>query len=179
MQKTKEQTAKREQTDLAADTLDTFVRRIGEIACWANFLLLVTIILQVLLRYGFSNGKTYLEELQWHFYAIAVMVGMSYAQVTDRHVRIDIFHANFSIRKKRIIEIFGLVFFLLPFVYVMFYHSLDFVHQSWRIGEASSSPGGLPARYLIKSLIPISFGLMGLAALSRIYREARLLAKGA
>ena len=160
------------------DRIDAFIRAIGHAVCWFNAALLLAIMAQVILRYVFSNGQTALEELQWHFYGAAVMMGLSYAMVNDSHVRVDIFHARFSDRTKRIVEIITVVFFVFPFTYVIFYHSLPFVYDAWRVNEASDSAGGLPYRFIIKSVIPISFGLLGLAALSRLIRDSYLLVKG-
>ena len=72
-----------------------------------------------------------------------------------------------------------MVIFVLPFVWVVFYHSLDFVADAWRTGERSDAPLGLPYRWAIKAVIPMSFGLLGLAALSRLYRDSVVLLRGA
>ena len=76
---------------------------------------------------------------------------------------------------KHLVEILGLTLLLLPFLSLVFYHGLDFVYQSWRINERSIAPAGLPWRWLIKTLIPVTMGLMIIAALNRLFREAILL----
>ena len=161
-----------------SDKIDDFVRAVGHLFCWANGLLVAVIILQVVLRYGFNNGLVIFEELQWHLYAIGVMFGISYAQVNDSHIRVDVLHMRLSGRTQRIIEIIGILFFILPFVWVIFYHSLDFVADAWRTNERSDAPLGLPARWAIKAVIPASFGLLGLAAISRLIRDSVLLVRG-
>ncbi|MDV7340612.1 TRAP transporter small permease subunit [Terasakiella sp. A23] len=160
------------------DAIDTFIRYIGNGVCGINALLIAAIIGNVGLRYGFANGQIWLEELQWHFYAIGVMMGLSYAQVNDSHIRVDILHARFSDKTKRIIEIVGVILLVLPFIWVVFYHSLDFVSDAWRTNERSDAPLGLPFRWAIKAVIPLSFGLLGLAILSRLYRDIYILVKG-
>jgi TRAP-type mannitol/chloroaromatic compound transport system permease small subunit len=161
-----------------ADTIDHFIRGIGRIVCWANAALIAVIITQVVLRYGFGAGKVALEELQWHLYAFAVMIGVSYAQATNSHIRVDVIASRLSPRAIGYWEVFGILVFALPFVGVVFIHSLDFLAESWRLGERSDAPMGLPWRWVIKSVIPISFGLLGLALVSRLVRElARLIRK--
>lgn len=162
-----------------ADALDNMVRRIGHVFCWANALLIAVIILQVTLRYGFNNGLVMLEEAQWHLYAIGVMFGLSYAQVNDAHIRVDVVYMQLSDRTQRIIEIVGICLFVLPFIYVVLSHSLDFVADSWRTSERSDAPLGLPARWAIKSVIPLSFGLLGLSAVSRLIRDGVVVLRGA
>ncbi len=161
-----------------SDQIDRAVRVIGNGICWAYGLLVFVIILQVVLRYGFGHGLVILEELQWHLYAIGVMFGVAYAQVNDAHIRVDIVHMRLSSRTQRYWEIFGILVFVLPFIAVVFFNSLDFVSESWRIGERSDAPLGLPWRWAIKSVIPISFGLLALAVLSRLWRDVYLLVRG-
>jgi TRAP-type mannitol/chloroaromatic compound transport system permease small subunit len=162
-----------------SDALDGFVRGIGSVFCWANALLITVIIVQVVLRYGFGKGLVLLEELQWHLYAVAVMFGVSYAQATDSHIRVDIVAMRLSKTALRLWEIFGILVFVFPFVFVVVYHSIDFVAESWRLNERSDAPLGLPWRWAIKSVIPLSFGLLGIAALSRLVRDLTLLLRRA
>ncbi len=154
-----------------ADWIDGLVRAVGGVLCWLNALLIIVIIVQVVLRYGFGTGDPKFEELQWHLYAAAVMFGLSYAQVTDSHIRVDIVAMRLSPTALRIWEIFGILVFVLPFIYVVFYHSLDFVAESWRLNERSDAPTGLPWRWAIKAVIPLSFGLLALAIFSRLIRD--------
>jgi len=161
-----------------ADRIDSLIQRITLGIGWCYVLLVLVIILQVTLRKGFSQGLIALEELQWHLYAIGVMFGLAYAQTTNAHIRVDLLHSGFRTRSKRLIEILGILCLLLPFISVIFLHSLDFLHESYRINESSSAPSGLPWRWLIKAVIPASFALLALAVLSRLYREIVLLSRG-
>ncbi len=158
-----------------ADTLDALVLRIGRALAWANLLLIGVILAQVMMRYGFHHGLVPLEELMWHLYALAAMVGMSYAVSSDAHIRIDLLRGRMTPRTQGVWEIFGILFLLYPFIFVLFHHSLEWVATSYRMGEASASPTGLPYRWLIKSVIPISFFLLFLAATARLLRETMLL----
>jgi len=162
-----------------SDWIDAFIRKIGHGIAWVYVLLVLVIITQVTLRKGFSSGLIVLEELQWHLYAIGVMFGISYAQVNNAHIRVDLFYGGFRQKTKYIIEIIGIICLILPFVYIVFMHSLDFLADSWRINESSSSPSGLPWRWAIKAVIPVSFGLLGLAVISRLIRDSVLLVRGA
>jgi TRAP-type mannitol/chloroaromatic compound transport system permease small subunit len=175
------------------DSIDHFVLAVGRVIAWANVLLIGVIILNVILRYGgrwmqqdlgiemswlFQDlGGPKLEELQWHLYALTVMMGLSYAQSTDSHIRVDIIAEKLSERTVRKWEVFGIVVFLLPFIYMVFSHSLDFVADSWRINEHSDAPAGLPWRWAVKSVIPVSFAMLGLAVLARLARDLMFLVK--
>ncbi len=156
--------------------LDNFVKKIGEWLSWLNGLLVIVIIVQVVLRYVFGRGLVSLEELEWHLYAVGIMLGLSYCLVTDSHIRLDIFHVNFSKKTKEIIEILGILILLMPFAIIIFTHSLDFVYEAIRVNEHSDAPLGLPYRWIIKSFIPIGFGLLMVAGASRVVRGIAYLA---
>lgn len=159
------------------DLLDTLVIRIGNVVCWSSAVLVVLIIGNVVLRYGFHSGYPALEELQWHLYALGVMMGISYAQVTDSHVRVDVIAMKLSETTLRLWEVFGILVFVFPFIFVVFWHSLDFFHESWRLGERSDAPVGLCCRWAIKAVIPVSFFLLFLAVLSRLLRSISALVR--
>ncbi|MEH6650487.1 MAG: TRAP transporter small permease subunit [Motiliproteus sp.] len=161
-----------------SDAIDGAILKMGNLIAWSYVLLMLVIILQVVLRKGFSNGLIVLEELQWHLYAIGVMFGVSYAQVNNAHVRVDLIYGGLRIRTKRIIDVIGILVLVLPFIVVIFIHSLDFVADAWRINESSESPSGLPWRWAIKAVMPLSFGMLGLAVVSRLIRDVVLLIRG-
>ena len=153
-----------------ADLIDAVIRSIGHFIMWTNIILIVVIILQVVLRYGFGRGLVVLEELQWHLYALGIMFGASYAMMMDSHIRVDIIHARLSQKWRNRWDLFGIVFLLLPFAIVIFHQSLDFVYESWRVNERSDAPLGLPWRWAIKGVIPVSFALLIAATVARAAR---------
>ena len=164
-------------TPAFAAFLDAVVLRIGNALAWFNVALVAVIILQVTLRYAFGRGVVILEELQWHFYGLMLIMALSYTLVKDGHIRLDLVSCRFSPRTKEIVEILGIVFLLLPTVAVIFLHSLDFVANSWRVGESSVAPMGLPLRWAFKAFIPIGMFLYGAAACSRLAKAFSRLAR--
>ena len=147
--------------------IERFTVITGKGIAWLNGILIVVIMVQVVLRYVFGKGLVYLEELQWHIYAVCFMFGISYNIAVDAHVRLDLFHRNFSQRTRDIIELLGVLFLILPMAAVIFLHSIDFVAMSYRLGESSSSPLGLPLRWLIKGVIPLSMVMVFAVSLSK------------
>lgn len=153
-----------------SDGADRIIRKIGHVFMWANCVVIFLIILQVTLRYGFGHGLVILEELQWHFYAVAFMFGLSYAVTTDSHVGMDLVYDKLQTKWQCRLDIFGILFLLLPFAGLLCYLSLDFVHESWRLNERSVAPQGLPWRWAIKSVVPLSFAMVVAATVSRLVR---------
>ena len=159
------------------EVLDEIIRRIGQYLSWLNAILIIVIILQVFLRYIMGMGLVVLEELQWHLYAVGIMIGLSYCLVQNTHIRLDLLHDNFSQRTKEWIELLGHLFLLFPIIIIMLIHGWDFFFESWMIRERSDAPHpiGLPARYIIKSFLLSGFGLLALAAFSSMVRSIAFL----
>ena len=164
----------RDQQPLAI-AIDKCVTGIGNVVMWANLLLVAAIVSQVAMRYLFSQNYPKLDEIQWHFYGLVTMVGVSYALVTDSHVRVDLLHMQISRRAQRIIEVIGILTLLVPFIYLMIDQGYDYFYESLRVNERSDSPTGLPARWALKAVIPFSFVLLALAAVARLIHDVHAL----
>ncbi|GLQ16152.1 TRAP transporter large permease subunit [Maritalea porphyrae] len=155
--------------------LDKFVKAVGSVVMWANLLLVAAIVTQVLFRYLLNQSFPKLDEIQWHFYGLVTMIGISYAMVTDSHVRVDLLYMQLNRRTQRIIEVVGILALLVPFIYLMIDQGYDYFYESFRVNERSDSPIGLPARWAFKAIIPISFILLAIAALARLIHDGHAL----
>lgn len=133
-------------------------------------LLLSVIIVNVSMRHVLGEGYVQLEELQWHLNALAFMLAIVYVYDSDDHVRIDLLSEKMRPRTRAWIELYGTMLLLLPFVLLVLIYSIPFVQHSFSVGEVSPSPGGLPFRWLIKLVIPVSCSLMLIALCARLSR---------
>lgn len=156
-------------------SIDRTIRTIGHLFAWTWVVLMAVIIINVLMRYVFSEGRVEFEELQWHLYAIGWLIGLSYCFVADDHVRVDLIHDRMSLRTQAWIELFGILFLLTPFIAVVLWYAIPFITYSWELGEVSEAPGGLPYRWAIKAVLFIGFALLALAVVSRLSRVVALL----
>ncbi len=118
------------------------------------------ILFDVFNRYFFSSGSIALQELEWHLFDIVMLISISLTMQNDRHVRVDIFYSHLNKKQQDYLNIFSYIFFILPFSLLIIIKSLPFIIESFSQNEISSDPGGLPHRYLIKSLIIIGFFLL-------------------
>lgn len=146
------------------------LQTIGQIVSWIWLVLLAVIVVNVTMRYVFGEGRVEFEEIQWHLYAIGFLVGLSICFDSDDHIRVDIFHARLGNRSRAWIELYGLALLFLPFVLLVLVFSIPFVGYSFATGEVSDAPGGLPLRWAIKSVLPITFLLLFAAGLGRFLR---------
>ena len=157
--------------------LTSIVTAITTKTAWINMLVMFTILVQVTLRYGFHAGEAWVDEFIWHLYAF-FMFGLSYAITTDSHIRVDIVHMKFTKKKQRIIEVLGIIFLIMPFTIIIFDHSIGWVHHSFVANEFSENTTGLPYRWIVKSLLPISLVLIFIASLSELIKNIVLLIHG-
>lgn len=157
-----------------SQAVDRLIRNTGESASWLWLVLVLVIIVQVLMRYVLGRGSIMLEELQWHIYGVGFLLGIPYCLQADRHVRIDVLAERWAPRTRAIVEIIGILIFLLPFAAAVTLEGVKLASQAWRLSEVSAAPGGLPYRWAIKAFIGVGFGLVCLAALSRLSRNAAL-----
>ncbi len=153
--------------------IDKSVERIGKWASWLNILLILLIIADVLLRYLFNNTKNWVLELEWHLFAVIFLIGASFAMENDEHVRVDLFYQNYSSKAKAWTNLLGHIVFLLPWTLVVIYTSYKFAANSYSFNEGSPNPGGLPFRYMIKSVIVIGFILVLVQAISQISKNLK------
>lgn len=158
--------------------LDRTVINIGNVAAWLFPILMVAICTQVVIR-KFGFNQAWLDDAQWWIYGAAMLAAFGYSITTESHVRVDIFHQNYSIEKKAKIEIFALGWLLLPFLILMMDITTKYAISSWVAGEGSDSPNGLHRLYLLKALIPVLFGVAILAAISVTYRYLKRLTEPA
>jgi len=150
--------------------VDRWLDRIGRALSWIWLVLLAVIVVNVVLRYAFAEGRIELEELQWHLYSVGFVLGLSYALKDDAHIRVDVIQERLSPRAKAWIELYGLLLLLLPFVLLVLVYGVPFVLSSWNLKEVSQAPGGLGGRWAIKAVLPLGFALLTLAAASRLSR---------
>ncbi len=153
-----------------ATMVNGLLTRIGEWTGWIWLVLLVVIVLNVIMRYLFSEGRIEFEEVQWHLYSIGFLAGLSYGYVADVHIRVDVFRERFSPVTQAWIELYGTLILLIPFILLVLFAAMPFIAYSFTTGEISEAPGGLPYRWVIKSFLGVGFILLLLAVTARLSR---------
>jgi TRAP-type mannitol/chloroaromatic compound transport system permease small subunit len=161
-------------TRLSAATQRLFQRLLGMLS-WIWLVLILVIVANVTMRYVFGEGRIEFEEIQWHLYAVGFLIGLATCMDSNNHVRVDIFHERMGLRWQAWIELYGLLLLFLPFVISMLIFSIPFVSYSFSIAEISDAPGGLPFRWVIKSVLPLSMLLLLVAGVSRLSRATAYL----
>ena len=162
--------------------MKTSLRIIGKIIdILGNFcsLLMVLMILNVfydvIMRYFFNDVSIGMQELEWHLFAAMFMFGIAYTLKEDGHVRVDIFYDAMSKRKQAFINIFGSIVFALPITVLICYYSIGYTMDAYTMGEGSGDPGGLPHRWIVRSVIPISSSFLILSIVYVVLSQIQIL----
>ena len=129
----------------------------------------------VLLRYLFSSSTIFLQELITYAHALFFLLGIPLGILRDDHVRVDLVYSRLSERKQSIVNLLGHILFLLPLSALMLFWSTPYAVSSWQIFEGSNEVGGVPAIFLLKSLLPITALLIALIGLSKSYQLLKTL----
>ncbi|PHR58831.1 MAG: C4-dicarboxylate ABC transporter [Arcobacter sp.] len=156
-------------------SIDTFIEYVGRFTALILIVLSLLVVYDALSRYLFHSGSIALQELEWHLFDFVILLGIPYALKEGAHVRVDIFYASFSAKTKAMVNLFSQVFLILPFASLVIYMGYDFVLQSFVQLEGSSDPGGLPYRFIVKSLMLLSFSLLILQSLSESIKSWKLI----
>lgn len=158
--------------------LDRCVSALGKVTAWLTLLMVVATFVVVVMRYVFDAGFIWLQESVIWMHAFVFMVGAAYTLQQDEHVRVDIFYRDMSPKRRAIVDLLGVLVFLLPLCAFLGVKAFDFVEVSWKYQEASRESGGLPYPWipLLKSILivmPATVALQGISILLRSIRTLR------
>jgi TRAP-type mannitol/chloroaromatic compound transport system permease small subunit len=154
--------------------LSRAIDRINEfIGKWVSWLILLAVLVSAtnaVIRKALNISSNAWLELQWYLFGAAFLLAAAFTLRQNEHIRIDIVYGMFSRRVQHWIDLFGHVFFLMPFVVLMIFYFVPYVSLSYRIGEVSTNAGGL-ILWPAKSLLLIGFFLLAIQGLSEIIKK--------
>lgn len=151
--------------------IDTINDVVGRAIAWLALILVLDQFIVVIMRYVFSIGYIYMQESIWYLYGIMFMVGAGFTLLRDGHVRVDIFYRGASPRTKALVDLLGVMFFLIPVCLLIMWLSWSYIINSWKVYEGSIETGGLPLVFLLKTVIWIFVVLVFLQGISLALRS--------
>ena len=135
------------------EILNKINNHVGVLSSFLILFLIFLVSLSVILRYVFSIGFIWIQDLYIWTHAIFILLGISYTLKVDEHVRIDLLYRSFSDKKKRIVNLLGVIFFGIPLTYLLLTNGLDYFMRSFNLNESSKESGGLPNVFILKFFI--------------------------
>ncbi|WP_438747843.1 TRAP transporter small permease subunit [Pararhizobium sp. O133] len=154
--------------------IDRVTEIIGKSVSW---LILVAVLVSAgnaIIRKMFNMSSNAWLEAQWYLFGAAFMGAAAYTLSQNEHIRIDVVYGKFSRRTQHWIDLFGHVFFLMPFVLLMTYYLVPYVLMSVRSQEGSSSAGGLIV-WPAKAVLLFGFILLLLQGISEIIKKVAIM----
>ena len=139
---------------------------------WLSLAMVLTTLTVVVLRYGFSVGAIPLQEAVLYMHGLVFLLGIPNGIADNSHVRVDLLYSRYSQRTQRLVDLCGHVLFLVPLALFMLFITIPYVQASWRVLEGSPEVGGLPAVFLLKTLLPVAAVCMLLQGISEIIKQA-------
>jgi TRAP-type mannitol/chloroaromatic compound transport system permease small subunit len=154
--------------------IDAMTERIGHFVYWLILVVVVISAANAVVRKAFNYSSNSYLEIQWYLFSAIFLLGAGYTLMRNEHVRIDIISGRLSARTQNWIDVFGIVFFLLPMAIVIGWLSWPLLLDSYVRHEVSTNAGGLiiwPARLLV----PVGFALLILQAISELIKRIAFL----
>jgi TRAP-type mannitol/chloroaromatic compound transport system permease small subunit len=155
--------------------IDAFTERTGKLIAWFALAMALLTAVVVVLRYGFDIGSIATQEFIIYLHGSLFMLGAAYTLKHGGHVRVDIFYQHFGARGQAWVNSLGGIVFLLPLCVFIFGMSWNYVTESWAIRETSPEPGGIPAVFLLKTLLPLMALNLFFQGLAEVLRSALIL----
>lgn len=151
--------------------LEAVNQGIGMTVRWLALFMVLLQFAVVVLRYVFGISYIFLNEGVLYMHAALFMLGAGYTLLVDAHVRVDIFYGRLARRGQAVVNLFGALGFLLPSMFVIAWFTWPSVRNSWAVLEGPISVGGIPASFLLKSLIPAFCLLLAIQGLANVLRD--------
>jgi TRAP-type mannitol/chloroaromatic compound transport system permease small subunit len=162
--------------------IDGLSERLGGWVGWLTLAMILVGAFNAVARYlgkfiGVNLSSNAYIEAQWYLFSAVFLLGAAHTLHRDQHVRVDVLYGRLSQRGKAWLDLAGTVLFLIPFCVFGLVISYPTVRNSWAVWEVSPDPGGL-ARYPIKTMMLVCFGLLLLQACSELIKRIRVLRGG-
>jgi TRAP-type mannitol/chloroaromatic compound transport system permease small subunit len=157
-----------------AHAIDWVNGRFARLAVWAVLLSCLVSALNATVRYLISESSNAWLELQWYLFSATVMLGAPFVLKVNEHVRVDVIYSRLAPQRQALVDLFGLVVFVMPAALLLAYMAWPYFVESWASGETSSNAGGL-IRWPFKALLPIGFALLSAQGLAEIVKRIAFL----
>jgi TRAP-type mannitol/chloroaromatic compound transport system permease small subunit len=155
--------------------IDSLNEWVGRQVAWLVLLAVLISALNAIVRKAFNTSSNGFLEIQWYLFAAVFLIASGYTLLRQEHVKIDVVLGRFSKRTQIKVEIFGLLVFLLPYVYAVITEFTPLFLKALYSGEMSENAGGL-IRWPVYALVPTGFVLLGLQGVSELIKRIGFLA---
>ena len=154
-----------------ARRIDRFQESFGRAVSWLSLGMVLVVFGDVIARYVFRTTSGAIQEAEWYLFGTLYLLAAGYTLLHDEHVRVDIMYSKLSPRRQAWVNFILFWVFFFPSVLLVIYTAWPFVRSSWSVWEGSPDPGGLPLRWLLKSMIIVGFVLLAIQGISQTIKS--------
>lgn len=154
--------------------MDWISTQLGKFAAWAVLSAALISAGNAFVRFGLNTSSNAWLEIQWYLFAATVMLGAPVVLKLNEHVRVDIFYGKLKRHGPVYVDLFGLLFFLLPVMGVIAWLCWPLFVNMFVTKEMSNNAGGL-IRWPAMMLLPLGFALMFLQGVSEVIKRVAYL----
>ena len=158
--------------------IERLVDWVGRATSWLALAIVVLMATNVVLRYLFSYGTVWSQELEWHLLTPLIMFAISYGLLKGEHVRVDVLYAKFAPGGQERVNLISALL-CLAIALILGLLSIKYVQQAYLIDEQSPDPGGLTHRWVLKAIIPAGFALLALQSMAETVKSWKRLKESA
>ena len=200
----------------AVRTFESIGNTLGRIFAWAGLIMVLQQFMIVLVQrifasaqitIGFGSFNLALDVSWWAeglklYNAMIVVFCVTYTFIQGGHVRVDLIYAAVSYRRKRIIDMFGSVFFMMPAAILTWMYGWYFLWRhlvtpkisasdqldrllsakwralKWNVETIGFSPNGFNGYFLFKVFLVAFTALVFIQAIAFLYRSYLELKEG-
>ena len=157
--------------------IDSISKRFGWLASWSVLIAALICAGNAFIRYGLDMSSNAWLEVQWYLFAVIVMFGAPYVLEKNEHVRVDLIYGKLKGNGPVYVDLFGLLFFLLPVVGLLVWLSGPYFYRVYVSNEMSNNAGGL-IRWPVVLTMPLGFGLLWLQGVAEVIKRVAYLRGG-
>jgi TRAP-type mannitol/chloroaromatic compound transport system permease small subunit len=150
--------------------IDALSERVGQTIIWLVLAAVLISAINAVVRKVFNTSSNAFLEIQWYLFSGVFLLGAGYTMLRQGHVKIDVILGHFSKRTQIKVEIFGILFFLMPFVFSVITLVWPLVVNAYVSNEMSENASGL-IRWPAYALVPLGFALLGIQGLSELIKR--------
>lgn len=157
-----------------SSVIDWINEQIGKLTMWLVLAAVLISAGNAIVRKVFNTSSNSLLEIQWYLFAAVFMLGVGYTLLRNAHVRIDFISSRLARRTNAIIDILGIVVFVIPLSLILINLSWPLFVGAYESGEMSQNAGGL-IRWPVYLLMPLGFGILLVQAISELIKRIAFL----
>lgn len=154
-----------------ARRIDAFQERLGRAVSWLMLAMVLVVFTDVVSRYAFNQSSVFTQELEWWLFGMVYLLAAGYTMLHNEHVRVDIVYSKLSPRRQAWVDFVLIFVMLFPSCLLILYTTWPFLKASWLVNEGSPDPGGIPGRWILKSVIVLGFVLLFLQGVSEAIKN--------